>query len=74
MAEERRTVPWLLWPFYALWRLVGFVLELTGRIIAAVLGLILVMIGILISLTIVGAIIGIPLALLGLMLMARAIF
>jgi hypothetical protein len=74
MTQEEKTVPWLLWPFYALWRLVETVFKLTGRIIAAVLGLVLVMAGILISLTFIGAIIGIPLVLLGLMLMVRAIF
>jgi hypothetical protein len=74
MAQEENGVPWILWPFYALWKLVGFVLKLTGRIMAAVLGLVLVVSGILISLTIIGAIVGIPLVLLGLMLMVRAIF
>jgi hypothetical protein len=74
MEDERSHVPWFLWPFYALWRLVGFVLELTGRVVAAVLGLVLVIAGILISLTVIGAVLGIPLVLLGFMLMVRAIF
>lgn len=72
--SEQKKVPLLLWPFYAVWRLVSFILGLTGRLIAAVLGLALVIAGILLSLTVVGAIVGVPLAILGLMLMARSIF
>jgi hypothetical protein len=71
--EERR-VPWLLWPFYALWRLLTFILNATGRLVVAVLGIALMVVGIVISLTVVGAPLGIPLALLGLLLLLRAFF
>ena len=71
---ERRDVPLLLWPFYAIWRLIGFILELTGRLLGIVLGLVLVIVGIIVSLTVVGAIVGIPLAVLGVMLMIRGLF
>ena len=71
---EKKAVPWVLWPFVALWRLVAFILELTGRVVGVVLGLVLVIAGILISLTVVGAIIGIPLAIVGLLLIIRGIF
>jgi hypothetical protein len=64
----------LLWPFVALWRLVAFILELTGRFIALVLGTLLIGLGVLISLTGIGAIIGIPLAILGLLLIIRGFF
>jgi len=69
-----RDVPLLLWPFYAIWRLLGFILELTGRVLGIVLGLVLIIVGIIVSLTVVGAIVGIPLAVLGLMLMIRGVF
>lgn len=72
--KDRRDVPPLLWPFYALWRLLGFVLELTGRVLGVVLGLLLVIAGIIVSLTVVGAVVGIPLAVLGFMLMVRGLF
>lgn len=72
--SEKRRVPVLLWPFYALWRLVGFVFELVGRFIAVVLGIVLVLIGIILSVTILGAIVGIPLIIAGVMLMFRGIF
>lgn len=63
----------LMAPFVALWRLTATILELTGRFVAILIGFILVIIGILVSLTVVGAIIGIPLTLFGLMLMARGL-
>ena len=72
--NEKKKVPWFLWPFVALWRLLTFVLELTGRVVGVVLGLVLVIAGILVSLTVVGAIVGIPLAIVGLLLIIRGIF
>ena len=34
--HERR-VPWFLWPFYAIWRLLTFVLNATGRLLCGIL-------------------------------------
>lgn len=70
----RHSTPWFLWPFVAVWRLVTWILGLTGRVLAIILGLVLMVVGVLISLTIVGAILGIPLAILGLVLMLRGLF
>lgn len=67
-------VPWILWPFYAIWKILTFVLNVTGRIICAILGLVLMAAGVAISLSIVGAIIGIPLASFGFLLAVRSIF
>jgi len=72
-ASERR-VPIVLWPFYALWRLLTLILGLTGRIVAGVLGLVLIAVGVLVSATVVGAPLGVPLAVLGLLLLLRALF
>ena len=66
--------PLLLWPVVAIWRLVTFVLELTGRILCAVLGLVLVGTGVALTLTFFGAPLGIPVAVFGSLLIARAIF
>jgi hypothetical protein len=72
--QERRPTPLLLWPFVAVWRLLALIIELTGRLIGAVLGLALLIAGVVLSLTVIGAIVGVPLALLGLLLMVRSIF
>ncbi len=72
--HHRHHVPLLLWPFYALWRLVIGIIALTGRLVGAIIGLVLMIAGLLVSLTIVGAIVGIPLILFGFMLLLRSLF
>ena len=71
--DERR-VPWFAWPFYALWRLLGFILNATGRLVCALLGIVLLVAGVTLTLTVVGAPLGIPLAILGFLLLLRAVF
>ncbi len=61
-------------PFRALWRLVTLIFELTGRVLAMIIGLVLMILGGLISATVVGALIGIPMAVFGLLLVARGLF
>ena len=56
--NKERGVPWILWPFWALWRLVAFIIEMTGRLVGLILG----------------AVLGIPLALFGALLMVRSLF
>jgi hypothetical protein len=70
----RRNVPWFLWPFAALWDLLALLLNITGRILAGLMGVVLMILGIAITLTIVGAPIGIPFAIVGLLLIIRSIF
>ena len=72
--SEMKKVSWILWPFMALWRLVTFILEMTGRFVAIVLGFVLMAVGVLVSLTVVGAVVGIPVALFGLLLVFRGLF
>lgn len=67
-------VPWILWPFYAIWKLVTLVLNITGRILCALLGIALMAAGVAISLSVIGAIIGVPLAAFGFLLAVRALF
>jgi hypothetical protein len=67
-------VPVLLWPFYAIWRLLTFVLNVVGRLICVILGLGIMIAGVAITLSVVGAPIGIPLASLGFLLLLRAVF
>ncbi len=72
--SSEKKVPVLLWPFYALWRLVVKIIELSGRLVGAILGLVLMVVGVILSLTIVGAIVGVPLIVFAGMLMIRSIF
>ena len=74
MSHAERGVPWILWPFNALWRIVTFILNVTGRLICTVLGIALMVVGSVVALTIVGAPLGVPLILLGVLLLARALF
>ncbi len=67
-------VPLLLWPFYAVWRLLTFVVELIGRLLCALLGIGLMVAGVTITLSIIGAPVGIPLASVGFLLLVRSIF
>lgn len=72
--EKKSRVPWFLWPFKALWDLLAFILGLTGRLVGAVLGLALTIIGLLLTVLVISAPVGIPLMVLGLLLMIRSIF
>jgi hypothetical protein len=72
--HQKHSTPWYLWPFTAIWRLLATIVELTGRFVAMVLGIVLVIVGVIVSLTIVGAIVGVPLALIGLLLFLRGLF
>jgi hypothetical protein len=73
MSENKKT-PWFAWPFVALWRLVTGILELTGRLVAIVLGIVLMIAGALVTITVVGAIVGVPLILFGALLTLRGLF
>lgn len=64
----------LLWPFWALWQLVAGLLRLTGRIVCAILGFTFMIVGVVLTVTIVGAVVGIPLILFGLLLVVRSLF
>ncbi len=72
--STQSSVPILLWPFYAIWRLLTLILNLIGRVISALVGIALMVGGVAITLSVVGAPIGIPLASLGFLLLIRALF
>ncbi len=73
-AMSDRDVPILLWPFYAIWRLLTFMVELVGRLICALIGLGLMAAGTAATITVVAAPIGIPIAAVGFLLLVRAVF
>ncbi len=70
---ERGTA-WFMWPFVALGRLVGGIVSLTGRFVAIMLGIVLMILGLIFTITFLGAIIGIPVFLFGLLLVYRGLF
>jgi len=64
----------LTWPFVALWRLLALILDLTGRLLSIVLGVVLMIVGVIVSLTVIGAVVGIPILLFGFLLVVRGLF
>ncbi len=72
--HHRKGISWILWPFVALWKFLALIIEMTGRLIGAILGCVLMLVGIILTITIVGAIVGIPLLLIGFLLLIRSIF
>ena len=64
----------LAWPFVALWSLLTTILNLTGRLIAGVLGLALMIVGIVLTALVVTMPVGIPLIVFGLLLLLRCLF
>lgn len=73
MSDQKR-VPLLLLPFWAIWKLLEWILGLTGRLIVIVLGVALMIVGAVLTLTIALGIIGIPLIILGFLLVIRGLF
>jgi len=74
MTTHKQSIPWYLWPFAAIWKLLAVIVEMTGRFVAMILGIVFVIVGVIASLTIIGAIIGVPLAVIGLLLFFRGMF
>ena len=72
--HTKHHIPWYLWPFVAIWKLLAVIVELTGRLVAMILGFVLMVVGVIVSLTVIGAIIGVPLAIVGLLLFLKGIF
>ncbi len=60
----------LRWPLQLASRVVGAI----GRVLALVLGLVLLLVGALLTVTAIGAIVGIPLLIVGALLVVRALF
>ena len=72
--RKHKQIPWLLWPFVALWKLIAAIVGLTGRLLAVVLGLVLMIVGVVLCVTIIGAIAGVPMIIVGFLLVIRGIF
>lgn len=74
MAVNLSKVPWFLVPFALVWNLVAWIVNLTGRLIAVILGLVFLIVGGLLTITVIGAILGIPMIVFGLLLVIRGLW
>ena len=72
--RKKRHIPWYLLPFWWIWQLLALIVGMTGRLVAVLLGLVLMIAGVLVSVTVVGLIIGIPLIFVGVLLVIRGLF
>ena len=70
----KKTVPWFMWPFVAIWNLLAIILNIFGRVLAGILGLVLMIVGIAVTMTVIAAPIGIPIAFFCLLLAIRSVF
>ena len=48
----KNTSSWILWPFVAVWNLLALVLNITGRVLAGILGVGLMIVGIALTMTV----------------------
>lgn len=71
---RRRPSRWIFWIFLALWRLICGFVDVVGRLVAIIVGAVLVVAGLALSATLIGAVVGIPLVLIGGALVACALF
>jgi len=71
---QEHAVSWYAWPFWALWHLISWIVVFAGRLVAVVLGGVLMIAGILLSITIIGALLGVPLFIVGILLVFRGLF
>jgi hypothetical protein len=69
-----KNIPWFWWPFAALWSLLTAVLNLIGRAVAGILGIGLILIGIVLTFTVILAPLGIPMIIIGLLFIFRSLF
>ena len=67
-------VPWYLWPFHAIWRLITWIVRLTGRLLAIILGFALIIIGAVLCITVILLPVGIPMSVFGFLLTMRGLF
>ena len=74
MEKQIRPTPWYLWPFVAIRRLLTWILKLVGRVAAGIIGLALAIVGGILTALVITLPIGIPLLILGILLLLRAIF
>jgi hypothetical protein len=71
---DPKKIPLLLRPFIWIWNFIAYIVSLTGRLVAVILGLALMIVGALLTITVVGAIVGIPLIIIGILIIVRGLW
>jgi len=44
MVEEKKRVSWYLWPFWLIYQITVSILKITGRLLGAILGLVILVV------------------------------
>ena len=66
--------PWFVRPFIWLWNFIAYIITLTGRLVAVILGGVLILVGVILTITVVGAIVGVPFFIIGVLLVVRGLW
>lgn len=74
MNNNTQNTPWIFWPFKALMDLIESIIKLTGRLVEAVIGLAIMIVGVVLTVLVITAPLGIPMIIFGFLLMVRGIF
>lgn len=74
MNEDRKRIPWISQLFKALRGLLEGIIKLTSRLVAAVIGLVIMLVCFVLTITFIAAPAVIPMMLLGFLLMVRGFF
>ena len=64
----------LTFPFRLIWSIFSAIMEITGRLLAVFIGVLLLVTGMALTVTVVGAILGVPVMIFGGMLLLRGLF
>ena len=74
MNEDRKRIPWISQLFKALRDLLEGIIKLTSRLVAAVIGLVIMLVSFVLTITFIAAPAVIPMMLFGFLLMVRGFF
>ena len=72
--EKKSKVPWYLWPVWLPLKIAFFIIGLVGRLLGLIIAVLMILLGSVLTETIIGAIIGIPLMIIGIALGISCIF
>ena len=69
-----KNTPCLLRPCIWLWNFIAYIVTLTGRLVAVIVGLVFMLVGVILTITVIGAIVGVPFFIIGLLLVIRGLW